>query len=146
MIPFAHHPMPLVLVVEDDDLLRLTSSLELAASGFRTVEARTADEAVAILDADNGIDAIFTDICMPGSMNGLALARLVRRKKPHAYVLITSGDRVPDQESMPDHSDFVPKPYALSHIAEMIHAQLSSSAPADALPPRVALPSRLFSS
>jgi CheY-like chemotaxis protein len=129
MTAVAHHRMPLVLVVEDDDLLRLTSTLELAASGFRTMEARTADEAVAILNTCSGIDAVFTDICMPGSMNGLAFARHVRREKPDTYVLITSGDSLPDEEGIPDHSDFVRKPYALPRIAEMIRAQLSGSLP-----------------
>ena len=120
MKPVAEHRTPLVLVVEDDDLLRLTSSLELAANGFRTVEARSADEAVAILEEYSNIDAIFTDVSMPGSMNGLALAHHVRQKKPETYVLITSGDLLPAEQPIPAHSDFVPKPYALTRIAAMI--------------------------
>jgi two-component system, response regulator PdtaR len=124
MVAVAKHKAPLVLVVEDDDLLRLASTLELAENGFRTVEARTADEAVAILARCSGIDAIFTDVSMPGSMNGLALAHHVRREKPHAYVLITSGDDLPDEEPIPEHSDFVPKPYAMLRIAEMIRMHI----------------------
>ena len=124
MIPVAEQRTPLVLVVEDDDLLRLTSSLELAANGFRTVEARTADEAVAILEEYGNIDAIFTDISMPGSMNGLALAHHVRSKQPETYVLITSGNMLSAEQPIPDRSDFVPKPYALPRIAAMIRAQL----------------------
>lgn len=100
--------------------------LELAESGFRTVEARTADEAVAILERCSGIDVIFTDISMPGSMNGLALAHHVRRKKPHAYVLITSGDDLPAEAPIPIHSDFVPKPYTMPRIAEMIRTHLAA--------------------
>jgi CheY-like chemotaxis protein len=120
------HRCPLVLIVEDDDLLRLISSMELVENGFRTVEARTADEAVAILERCSGIDAIFTDVSMPGSMNGLALAHHVRRQQPDTYVLITSGDELPDEAPIPDHSDFVSKPYALPQIAQMIRAQLAS--------------------
>ncbi len=125
MSAVAEHRTPLVLVVEDDDLLRLTSSLELAESGFRTVEASSADEAIAILERCTHIDAIFTDISMPGSMNGLALAELVSRENPETYVLITSGDALPDKAPIPEHSDFVAKPYVLSRIAQMIREQLA---------------------
>jgi CheY-like chemotaxis protein len=121
------HDAPLVLVVEDDDLLRLTSSLELAASGFRTVEARDADEAVAILNRCTKIDAIFTDVSMPGTMNGLALAHHVRRRTPDTYVLITSGTVLPDEQLIPAFSDFVPKPYALPRIVALIRSQVSGN-------------------
>ena len=127
MMVAAEHTRPLVLVVEDDDLLRLTSSLELSENGFRTVEARTADEAIAILRRCTRIDALFTDISMPGSMNGLDLAELVRRQRPDTYVLITSGDSLPNEAPIPEHSDFVRKPYALSRIAQMIREQVSAS-------------------
>ena len=128
MKPVAEHRTPLVLVVEDDDLLRLTSSLELAANGFRTVEARSADEAVAIMEEYKNIDAIFTDVSMPGSMNGLALAHHVRSRKPETYVLITSGDMLPAESPIPPHSDFVPKPYALQRIAQMIRNHIGAPA------------------
>jgi two-component system, response regulator PdtaR len=124
MIASAEYEPPLVLVVEDDDFLRLTSSLELAASGFRTLEARSADEALLILESTGSIDAIFTDISMPGSMNGLGLAHHVRRKKPWVYVLITSGDHILSEAAIPDQSDFVPKPYALPSIAEMLRRHI----------------------
>jgi two-component system, response regulator PdtaR len=124
----ADHHKPLVLIVEDDELLRLLSRLELVASGFRTLEAGTADEAVAILDQCSSIDAIFTDIAMPGSMNGLALARLVGSERPNIYVLMTSGDTLPDAGPVPEHSDFVRKPYAMPQIAQMIRSHLPPGA------------------
>ena len=124
MIASAENNAPLVLVVEDDDLLRLTSSLELVASGFRIIEARSADEALLILESTGTIDAIFTDISMPGSMNGLGLAHHVRRKKPWVYVLITSGDPMLPEAAIPDQSDFVPKPYALTSIAELLRRRI----------------------
>jgi CheY-like chemotaxis protein len=111
---------PLVLVVEDDDLLRYVSSYELAESGFKTLVARSADEAVAILDEFETIDALFTDISMPGSMNGVALAHHVRKKQPQAYVLITSGDEPPAHPRLPENSHFIPKPYTLPDVAAMI--------------------------
>jgi DNA-binding NtrC family response regulator len=111
---------PLVLVVEDDDLLRFASSYELAESGFKTLVARTADEAVAILNEFEAIDALFTDISMPGNMNGVDLAHHVREKQPQAYVLITSGDDPPADPGLPENSHFIPKPYTLPDVAAMI--------------------------
>lgn len=120
MIAREENDCPLVLIVEDDDFLRFASSHELAESGFRTLVARTADEAVAILNEFEAIDALFTDISMPGSMNGVALAHHVREKQPGACVLITSGDEPPPDPAMPENSHFIPKPYTLPDVAAMI--------------------------
>jgi two-component system, response regulator PdtaR len=111
---------PLVLVVEDDDFLRFASSFELKERGFKTLVARSADEAVAILDEFEAIDAVFTDISMPGSMNGVALAHHVRKKQPQAYVLVTSGDEPSMHQPLPENSHFIPKPYTLPDVAAMI--------------------------
>jgi CheY-like chemotaxis protein len=116
---------PLVLVVEDDDFLRLASSCELAENGFDTLVARSADEAVAILDEHESIDALFTDICMPGSMNGVALAHHVRERRPHAFLVITSGEALPQGEALPRNSRFVPKPYTMPDIAAMIRENVA---------------------
>jgi two-component system, response regulator PdtaR len=121
---------PLVLVVEDDDLLRLVSSCELAESGFETLVARTADEAVAILNEFEAIDALFTDISMPGSMNGMALAHHVREKQPRAYVLVTSGEDPPRNPGLPAKSHFIPKPYTLPEVAAMIRQNVEDGRPA----------------
>lgn len=120
MIAQKENRCPLVLVVEDDDLLRLASSYELADSGFQTLVARTAADAVAILNECEVIDALFTDISMPGAMNGVALAYHVLEKLPHAYVLITSGDEPPAGQALPKNSQFIHKPYALADVAAMI--------------------------
>jgi two-component system, response regulator PdtaR len=125
MIAIAEHQKPLVLIVEDDELVRFASIQELAANGFRTMEARTADEALAILDQCSSIDALFTDIAMPGSMNGLALARLVGCERPGIYVLITSGDTLSEESPIPAGSDFVQKPYAMMRVAHMIRTHVS---------------------
>lgn len=124
MTELAPPQTPLVLVVEDDDLLRLASSLNLADHGFRTVEARNADEAIVIMERITRIDALFTDVSMPGSMNGLALAHHVRKTIPGTYVLVTSGTALPDPRRLPAFSDFVPKPYALPTVAALIRSQL----------------------
>jgi two-component system, response regulator PdtaR len=120
MIANKEHRCPLVLVVEDDNLLRLVSSYELTECGFKTLVVRSADEAMAILNEFEAIDALFTDIAMPGSMNGVALAHLVRAKQPQAYLLITSGDAPPSDAGLPENSHFIPKPYTLPDVAAMI--------------------------
>jgi CheY-like chemotaxis protein len=114
---------PVVLVVEDDDLLRLASACELTAEGFETVVARSADEALDVLHRQRDVDAVFTDVQMPGSMNGLALAKQVRQMQPQLYVLITSGDTAPS-ERLPDNADFVPKPYVLPKVAELLRRRI----------------------
>jgi two-component system, response regulator PdtaR len=120
MMAHEENRCPLVLVVEDDDLLRFASSYELAENGFHTLVARSADEAVALLNEFEAIDALFTDISMPGSMNGVALAHHVLKKLPQTYVVITSGEQPPANQALPENSRFVPKPYALPAIAAMI--------------------------
>jgi len=69
---------PVVLIVEDDFLLRMNAAEMIGASGFDVVEAANADEAIAILEARPDIRVVFTDVQMPGSMDGLKLARFVR--------------------------------------------------------------------
>jgi CheY-like chemotaxis protein len=129
MIAREENRSPLVLVVEDDDLLRFASSYELAESGFQTLVARSADEAVAILNEFQAIDALFTDISMPGSMNGVALAHHVRERQPNAYVLVTSGDDPPENPGLPENSDFIPKPYTLPDVAARIREKVEEDEP-----------------
>ena len=73
---------PVVLIVEDELLLRISAAEMVADAGFEVVEASDADEAIAILEARPGIHIVFTDIQMPGSMDGLKLARFVRNRWP----------------------------------------------------------------
>lgn len=110
--------MPTVLVVEDEPLIRFIVVEDLQDAGFSTVEANDADEAIAILEVRKDIQLVFTDVDMPGSMNGAKLAAAVRDKWPPVHIIITSG------KGMPDHllirALFIPKPYtAKSVIAAM---------------------------
>jgi CheY-like chemotaxis protein len=82
---------PVVLVVEDDHLLRLDAADMIEAAGFEVVGAANADEAIAILESRNDIMVVFTDIQMPGSMDGLKLARAVRGRWPPIKIVTTSG-------------------------------------------------------
>jgi CheY-like chemotaxis protein len=80
-----------ILVVEDEVLVRTSVAAYLRDRGYEVVEAKTADEAVAVLGSATAIDVVFSDIQMPGTMDGRALAQWLRRERPNLRVLLTSG-------------------------------------------------------
>ena len=82
---------PVVLIVEDEFLLRMEAAEMVKAAGFEAVEAANADQAIEILEARRDITVVFTDIQMPGSMDGLKLARAVRGRWPPIKIVATSG-------------------------------------------------------
>lgn len=101
---------PSILVVEDDVLLRLITAEDLRSAGFSVIEASNADEAMAILDSAVPLDLVLTDIRMPGSMDGLALAAFVRQRWPELKIMVASGER-PAQAALAVADAFLPKPY-----------------------------------
>jgi CheY-like chemotaxis protein len=103
--------VPVVLVVEDEGLVRLMAVDLLEDEGFTVIEAATADEAWTILETRDDIAILFTDVEMPGSMNGLDLAGRVAARWPHIRLVITSGRVRLSNQAVPDHGQFVPKPY-----------------------------------
>jgi two-component system, response regulator PdtaR len=114
-----------VIVTEDEALLRTFATEVLVEAGFTVVEAAHADDALAIMKS-RAVDVLFTDVQMPGSMDGLELARYVRRHWPRVAVLIASGNKGPSSTEMPDRSRFLHKPYSggrlLADICELIAA------------------------
>jgi CheY-like chemotaxis protein len=80
-----------VLVVEDDEILRMCAADVVADAGFTPVEATNADEAVAILESRSDIALLFTDIQMPGGMDGLGLAQAVHNRWPAIKIILVSG-------------------------------------------------------
>ena len=101
-----------VLVVEDDVLLRMDALQMLNDAGYQVLEAAHADEAITILQARLDITIVFTDIDMPGSMDGIKLAKAVRGRWPPIKIVVTSGHSVPAKGEMPIDSIFIPKPYS----------------------------------
>jgi CheY-like chemotaxis protein len=101
--------MPTVLVVEDDILIRDVVSEELTEAGFDVVQVGNADKAIEILEAQRDIHLVFTDIDMPGSMDGLKLAAAVRDRWPPVHIIITTGKARP--MVIPVNAIFIPKPY-----------------------------------
>jgi two-component system, response regulator PdtaR len=123
--PPAIDPTHVVVVVEDEELIRQVVCMALVDEGFEVVEAEDADDALRVLhNRANEIHAVFTDVHMPGSMNGLALAHFVLAAWPWIALLISSGLAHPLSEEMPKGSRFLPKPYrpqhAVRHLREMI--------------------------
>ena len=106
--------MPTVLVVEDESLIRFVIVEDLNDAGYSTVEASNADEAIAILEARPDIHLVFTDVDMPGSMDGSKLAAAVRDRWPPIHIMITSGKGMPS--IMPERALFMPKPYTSKNV------------------------------
>ena len=109
----------LVLVVEDDPIINLVTSEELQREGFDVISAYSADEAIEILKSRSNIRFLFTDIDMPGSLNGLKLAALVRAKWPPVSIIITSGMGMP-ADVLPEQAIFVRKPYRTAEVLDAI--------------------------
>jgi CheY-like chemotaxis protein len=111
----------LVLIVEDDLLLRMDAHDMIEEAGFDVLEAGDADEAIAILESRLDVQAVFTDIEMPaGSINGLQLAHTVRDRWPLMVIIATSGKPGVADADLPIGSRFFPKPYSFRHITDTI--------------------------
>jgi|SRR5580704_15970456 CheY-like chemotaxis protein len=111
-----------VLIVEDELLLRGLVVEFVEQAGFVALEAGDADEAVALLEARSDVAMLFTDINMPGSMDGLELAHTVRDRWPSIKILVASGRVRLKQSDLPPNSAFLEKPY----YGEIMIAQLRS--------------------
>ena len=112
-----------VLVVEDESLIRFMLSDYLAECGFDVREAASADDAVRMLeDEADGVDAVFTDVHLPGRMDGFALARWVRAHCPETAILLASGVAVRDDAVRQGIAveAFLQKPYDLHELAVQI--------------------------
>ena len=108
---------PVVLIVEDELLLRLDAADVIRSAGFEVVEAANADDAIEILEARRDITLVFTDIQMPGSMDGLKLAQAVRGRWPPIKIVATSGLVDVGEKDLPEGGRFLRKPYGPGELA-----------------------------
>ncbi len=118
---------PVILIVEGEFLLRMDSVEILEDGGFEVVPAANADEAIAILSARSGIQIVFTDIQMPGSMDGLKLAHFVRDRWPPIKIVATSGHVRASEDVLPAGSVFLPKPYRGAELIATLRDLIGSS-------------------
>jgi len=109
-----------VLIVEDEFLLRMHAVDMIEGAGFEAVEAANADEAIEILENRLDITVVFTDIQMPGSMDGLKLAQAVRGRWPPIKIVATSGHVNVKETDLPDGGRFLPKPYSPVEIVHVL--------------------------
>jgi CheY-like chemotaxis protein len=112
---------PVVLVVEDEPLIRLNAIDLIEEAGFEAIEAANADEAIQILESRDDIRIVFTDIHMPGSIDGLKLAHAVRNRWPPIQLIVTSGRESVPESALPSGGRFFGKPYEPSQIARTLH-------------------------
>ena len=112
---------PVILIVEDEFLIRMEAVDMIKAAGFAVVEAENAEEAIAILERRLDITVVFTDIQMPGSMDGLKLAACIRDRWPPIKIVATSGLLDIGREDLPHGSRFLPKPYNAAQIVGTLH-------------------------
>jgi CheY-like chemotaxis protein len=109
-----------VLVVEDETLVRIFAADFLEEAGFKVFEAVNADEAITVLEARCDVQAVITDIEMPGSMNGLALATFIHNRWPSIGVVVTSGRARPGADDLPKAASFLAKPYLPEVVIQTI--------------------------
>jgi len=118
-----------VLVVEDEPLIRWDLTERLEQTGCQTLEAGSAEEAISILEIRPDITVVFTDIQMPGTMDGIQLAQFVRKRWPPTIIVISSGRVEPKRDVLAEDIVFVAKPYnnkVLSSVIAEVRQRLAN--------------------
>jgi two-component sensor histidine kinase/DNA-binding response OmpR family regulator len=121
-------PVPNVLVVEDEMILRMRAVDLVEDAGFCPVEAVNADEAMSILESRSDISLLFTDIQMPGSMDGLKLAHAVHERWPWIKIILVSGQVKPSDAERPADSRFFGKPLGVEQMITELQAMVGAGA------------------
>ena len=114
-----------VLVVEDEGLVRLDAVETLRCAGFVVVEANDAAAALDIVARRDDIGLLFTDIKMPGSMDGIELAKSIHRSHPSIELILTSGTEKPTPGEIPDSGIFLAKPYSPEAMTSLVSRKLA---------------------
>lgn len=119
--------IPAILVVEDEPLLRMMAVDLVEDAGFEALEAANADEAIKILECRSDIRVMFTDIDMPGSMDGLLLAAAVRDRWPPIEIILTSGHVHVTEMEVPRGGVFFSKPYDHTQVRRTLQSMAGAS-------------------
>ncbi|GBD48373.1 response regulator [Methylopila sp. Yamaguchi] len=115
-----------VLVVEDEPLIRMAAVDMIQDAGLKVHSAANAAAAIALLERTPDVTLLFTDVHMPGTMDGIALAEVVHRRWPHVKLIVASAHHVVRNEDLPDDGRFIEKPYYPSVIRAAIKDVLTS--------------------
>lgn len=113
-----------VLIVEDEPIVRMVAAYGLADDGLVTYEAADAAEALTVLAEHPDIAVLFTDINMPGEMDGLGLADRAFQLRPDMELIVTSGRARLRDAALPNHGTFLPKPYSVSKLIDLVEEKL----------------------
>src|ERR1700724_3602054 len=120
--------VPNVLIVEDEMILRMRAVDIVEDAGFHPVEAVNADEAISILESRSDISLLFTDIQMPGSIDGLKLAHAVHERWPSVKIILVSGQVKPTDAERPADSRFFGKPLGIGQMIHVLQAMMGEGA------------------
>ena len=113
-----------VLVVEDEPLIRLAAVDALSDCGLKLYEAADADEALEVLDKRADVGLVFTDVNLPGAMDGMLLARRIHRLWPKIELIVTSGRERPLDRELPGRGSFLAKPYRAGQLIELVRNKM----------------------
>jgi len=117
---FASLPEPVALVVDDEPLILMDTSDIISDEGYHVIEARTADDALEFLKQHNSLKLLFTDVQMPGKMDGIELANYVAEHWPNIVVIVASGAVNPQPGTLPPTARFMNKPLNQELVVETI--------------------------
>ena len=117
---------PVILVVDDEALLRMLAADHFQDAGYEVIEAATGEEAIGLLRDRDDIAAMVTDVQMPGQPDGFALSHLARDICPGCAIVVVSGRRAPGPGDLAPRARYMPKPYAgaevVKVVGELLHA------------------------
>ena len=129
MDPSPCRDTPVVLVAEDEPLVRMVAVDILEDAGCAVLEAANAEAALSVLHQRSDVQVLVTDVEMPpGPLDGFDLARLTREQFPHIGVVIVSGKVSPRPGDLPSGAHFVQKPYSATSLTRLVHETITSAA------------------
>lgn len=115
-----------VLVVEDSAMIRISAIELVQSAGYEALEAADADEAIRALESRDDIDLVFTDVQMPGTMDGIRLSHYIRDRWPPVKLIVASGNAIVEESNLPHGSRFFSKPYDDGSIVDAMARLLAS--------------------
>lgn len=120
-----------VLVVDDSALIRMGAVDLVQSAGYEALEAQDSDEAIRILEARDDIDLVFTDVQMPGTMDGIKLSHYIRNRWPPVKLIVASGMAILEESSLPTGSRYFAKPYTDTAITDAMARLLADDSAAE---------------
>ena len=108
-------------------MILMSTAQLLEDEGFKVIVASDAEEALTAVEANADISVLFTDINMPGEIDGLTLARRVHKAHPNIHLILTSGKMLLSRAQLPDDGRFIGKPYSVASVARVISSMLHAA-------------------